>query len=225
MALKKDLTNVINMLLTGLFQHGSLSSVSLSGIYSLARAIREPSLRNLWLMSVLLQVQWFVGFTSLYSSLCTGLVCSRVWSDWEWEGSGIWLGCFSDFSLQRFSRNVKYPAYFNATMTWYWTRWVCRWINWSKKQQNTVNHILIMLTDNKVTGCSSGIMALNLLKQKWACLGIPFHTKSWCYYMLIKELFISCLSNRWCMAINKMLPSSCLKTEYICLFYYTWEEF
>lgn len=57
---------------------------------------------------------------------------------------------------------------------------------------------------------------LNLLKQKWACLLIPFHTKSWCYYMLIKELFISCLSNRWCMAINKMLPSSCLKTEYIC---------
>lgn len=81
-----------NMLSNGLIQHGILSAISLSGICSLARAIREPSLRNLRLVSVLLQVQWFVGFTSLYSSLCTGLVCSCVWSDYEWEGSGIWLG-------------------------------------------------------------------------------------------------------------------------------------
>lgn len=54
------------------------SAISLSGVYNLARTIREPGLRNLRLVSVLLQVQWFVGFTSLYSSLCTGLVCSRV---------------------------------------------------------------------------------------------------------------------------------------------------
>lgn len=28
-------------------------------------------------------------------------------------------------------------------------------------------------------------------------------------------LFISCVSNRWCVAINKMLQSTCLKAEYI----------
>lgn len=125
-----------NTLSVGLIQHGALSAISLSGIYSLARAIREPSLRNLRLVS-------FAGpaVCRLHQPVFLTVHRACLQSCVKWQ----WVRGFGD--LIRMPLGLLPPEVFQAlhifyaTMTWYWTRWMDGRINRSKKQQNTERNI------------------------------------------------------------------------------------